>query len=302
MCDEGHAELRLEAVCESAMSYKWQVSRDGGLAWENVTTNMTTPSYTGNASNELRIVDLNEEHTSYRYRCIVYGGCSGASDTSAVVILSCNALRYVGGEGVEYHNKNSVENTNAVSGSGEILIVEQPATAEYFCDRGEADLQIGLNNEADVAYLWQVNKSSSGTWENINSDYASPVFSGQGTSHLHISELTIAEIEYRYRCKVINTCGGSVQYSSEVTLTCNNVRFKGERGEEYASEFVKTNEHAGASASPVISEQPASVTYFCEYGFADLSISSNGESYRWQFSVDGGTNWANITSDISVPV
>ncbi|MCS7089565.1 MAG: immunoglobulin domain-containing protein [Verrucomicrobiota bacterium] len=69
----------------TAPTFQWQISRDGGVTWANVTNGwgMTTPVY---ITPNLHMAD-----NGVRYRCIVTVSCASQSVTSAVAIVTVRA-------------------------------------------------------------------------------------------------------------------------------------------------------------------------------------------------------------------
>jgi len=116
---------------------------------------------------------------------------------------------------------------------------------------------------AGLTYQWQVNSGAG--WTNLSTG---GVYSGTNTATLIITGATVGMNGYQYECVVSGTCTPSAT-SSSATITVN--------------------------APPSITTQPADA-YFCSGGTVTYTVSANGAGLTYQWQVNTGTGWINLTT------
>ena len=121
------------------------------------------------------------------------------------------------------------------------------------------------------SYQWQRKPSGSSAWADLSSTGG---FSGATTTALTISAPTRSMNGDQFRCVVSNEVG--VVTTAVATLTVNETAFP-----------------------PTISNHPTSRSIVAN-GATTFTVSADGNptpTYQWQFSTDGGVNWANVRVD-----
>src|ERR1035437_745316 len=204
----------------------------------------------------------------------VYGGATTATlNISNTTGLNGNQYRCVVGGGPSCAPAISVAAILTVNAAP--VITTQPAnTAICVPPAGSGTVGTSFNVTATNAtsYQWQVSTDGGVTWNNIVNG---GVYGGATTSTLTISDGTGLN-GYEYRCIVDGNVPCGPTTSAAAILTVNN--------------------------APVITTPPASVTICTPLpggvavGTSFSATATNGVTYQWQVSTDGGVTWNNVTN------
>jgi hypothetical protein len=142
------------------------------------------------------------------------------------------------------------------------VVTSSPANATA-CDAGNASFSVSATGTS-ISYQWQGNTGSG--WTDISNG---GIYSGATTATLALTGVTSAMNTYQYRCVVSGTCTPPA-YSSAAALSVTQL--------------------------PTISSQPLS-TSTCQLSNAVFSVTASSTaslSYQWQ--LNDGTGWSNITA------
>jgi len=165
-------KAQLEIKAESANSFEWQLSKDKGLTWKNI-SNFDT-SYVGHRTNILTIKSSNLSQSNDIYRCQISNECSSVnSDTASVTIKKCLQTPQI----IQQPNPQS-----AIENSG---------------------VQFTVSSSNTSTYQWEVSADAL-AWKQISSQ--DTLYSGQQTNTLNIKSTNILQNSYSYRCLLKNEC------------------------------------------------------------------------------------------------
>jgi uncharacterized protein (TIGR02145 family) len=154
-------------------------------------------------------------------------------------------------------------------------IVTQPSN-QQLSDGCDASFNVAAPPGYVVSYQWQSSENGGDTWSNLTNGGTSPVYSGVNASTLSLSNVPIANNNFKYRCIVSSICGPN-ETSGTATLTINT--------------------------SPIITAQPVNrLVYNGGNNNFSISTSGTGFNYKWQVSSNGGGTWTDITNGGSNPV
>ncbi len=179
-CPAGSATFSVVAAGTS-LTYQWQVNSGAGFV--NVTDNAT---YSGTATPNLTINNLNLSMNGYLVRVVVSGTCLPPVMSSFVPLRV-----YM-----------------------EPSIITQPADAEVCAQTGTAFFSQVFNTGAGETTVWQVNEGSG--WNSL-SDGA--LYQGTQTPQLVLMNTTTAMNGWHYRLEITGPCG--LYYTREALLTVN---------------------------------------------------------------------------------
>jgi hypothetical protein len=140
----------------------------------------------------------------------------------------------------------------------DVAITTQPVNVTV-CAGSNAVFTVAVSGTAP-SYQWQVSTDGGNTWGNIPS---------ATTATLTLTGVTAGQNNTRYRVIVSNTCPSTVT-SAGVTLTVNT--------------------------PAAITTQPTNQSV-CSGNNISFSVTASGTGlvYQWQVSIDGGTNWTDVT-------
>ncbi|OJW80941.1 MAG: hypothetical protein BGO69_19860 [Bacteroidetes bacterium 46-16] len=131
------------------------------------------------------------------------------------------------------------------------------------CEGTDASFSISAVGTA-LAYQWEVNDGTG--WVNVP---AAAPYSGVNTNTLTITAATASMNGYQYRVTVSGTCAPPIT-TNTATLSVN--------------------------FAPYITIQPASSVTVCTNAPADMTVTAIGAGLSYQWQVDNGTGFANITN------
>ena len=318
----GTTATSISATVNNATSYQWQVSTDGGQTFNNVvdgalysgatttTLNILTPSSSMNGyvynlvassncgsvtstNSTLSVADATVITTQPADASVCTGqtatfnvvsngstvqwqvstdggatftdiaGATSATYTTAATTASMNNYIYrvvVGG------CSGTVTSNNATLGVGEApAITTQPAATVSVC--GTTATSITATVTGTGTYQWQVSTDGGTTFGNV-SDGAT--YSGATTTTLNILTPSSSMNGYVYNLVVSSGCGN----------------------------LTSTNSTLSVSDATAITTQPANYSA-CEGETAEFSVASNGSTFQWQLSTDGGATFTDIAGATS---
>lgn len=313
------------------ITYKWQVSTNGGATWNDIIPFVTTPTLTLTAVT----VGMN----GYKYRCILQQGCATTTsnvatltvnvpagftfNSPAPVISSCPApasmtstnltATYFGG-----HTANINLTASGNPGGTTVTFSTNPLTTV------NNSTTVTLNNTNTLApgsYVITVTGTSSGvttqtrditftinpgTGPAITAHPSNQTLCVGGNTSFSITSATATSFQWQ-----VSTDGGATYnnvtnggvYSNATTATLNltgvtgamnNYRYRCVAGTVCGT----TTSNAGiltVNTPPAITTQPSNPSG-CTGGSATVSVVASGSNltYQWQLSTDGGTVFNNI--------
>src|ERR1035437_7738307 len=331
----GTVGTSFNVTATNATSYQWQVSTDGGVTWNNIvnggvyggattstltisdgtglngyqyrcivdgqtlcspatsaaatlTVNnapvITTPpanvticapsgaSFTVVAANGLTYQWQVSTDAGVTWNNVVNGGVYSGATTATLNISNAtgfNAYQYrviVGGAAL-CAPETSVAAILTVNTAP--AITSQPADATICvppAGSGTVGTSFSVTATNAISYQWQVSTDGGATWNNVVNG---GVYSGATSSTLIITDGTGFN-GYQYRCIVDGAAPCASTTSDPAILTVNN--------------------------APVITTPPADVTVCAPSGASFTVAATNGLTYQWQLSTDGGVTWNNIVN------
>jgi len=202
-----------------------------GYQWQESTDGGSSYNNIGGATNAtLPLTAVTSGQTGYRYRCVITGGCSNATSNAAILTVQ-NAPAFTA----------QPTSNNICQGSGNTFSVT--ATGNV------------------LSYQWQLSTDGGTNFTNIN---------GADASSYAVTNATVAQNNYRYRCIVSGACTPAITS----TVAVLNV-----------------------TAPVVVNAQPSNAA-LCGSGNAGFSINATGTgiSYQWQLSTNGGIEFNDVNS------
>ena len=305
------ASITLSANNSTGCSLNWYTTSTGGtsssVAPTVVTTTVGTTKYyvsqTNNTtkceSSRLEIsVTINDLPTKPTVISNFINYCQNQSSTqlSATSSSNCslywyNSLTATGGTstaptpststvGSTIYYVGQTNNTTACESSRNDITVtidalpgiSSASSNSTICEGGNTNFTISASG-TNITYQWQVDNGS-GTFTNISSAGSSPSYSNFITATLSLSSIPSSCNNFQYRCLVSGKCNPSV-YSTPSKLTVNT--------------------------APIISSSPSNST-ICENNSTSFSVSATGTSLQYQWQVNTGSGFINITSAGTNPI
>jgi hypothetical protein len=156
-----------------ALSYKWQVSSNGGSTWSNITSAGTYPTYSNWTSTTLGLSGVAASNNGLQYRYIAVS-CSGSG----------------------------VATTNAATLTVKGITVQPSAPPTVISCSGLSVTSISFTaNNSPSSYQWQVNTGSG--WADITAPGSLPDYAGYNSSNtLNINHVVVGNNGYQYRCNI----------------------------------------------------------------------------------------------------
>ncbi len=306
------------------ITYQWQVNDGNG--WSNLSN---TGVYSNVTTNTLNLTGVTATMNNYKYRCVVSGTCTPAAisneailtvvlpvtvttnPTDVTICEDATTTFTINGNNINtYHwevNDGSgwVRISNAAPYSGAntaTLTISNASTSlngnQYRCfvfnacaqytTSSAADLTVNakpditnqpsnsticLNNNTsfsitatgtNITYQWQVDDGSG--WADLSN---TGLYSNVTTNTLDITGATATIDGYDYRCVVSGTCTPSAT-SNSATINVD--------------------------MPPSITTQPSDKTT-CENGTTSFSVAATGTSLSYQWQVDNGSGFSNVTNN-----
>jgi uncharacterized protein (TIGR02145 family) len=170
------------------VSYKWQVSTNGGSSWNDISNGGTNPAYSGVTASVLTLSNVPKSFENYQYHCIVNSLC-GPNETSGAAILSLNATPMI-----------TVQPLDKLVYTGQNIIFSITTSG------------------SNISYQWQESTNGGGTWSNITDGGTDPAYSGAPSANLKLTKVPVTFNNYKYRCIVSHYCRAD-EVSNAVTLS-----------------------------------------------------------------------------------
>jgi gliding motility-associated-like protein len=169
----------------TGFTYRWLVDETGtGTNYKYLIDNST---YNGCTTDTLKISNVTNFFSSYSYKCVVKGTCSGADS-----VLSNPAILLV------------TSNTT---------ISRQPEPIKL-CYGNIADLYVTAIGNNSLTYQWQVD-STNGTFVDLKTD---TIFMNTTNDSMRIKAFTPSMTKYKFRCVVKNPICGTTTNSQETMI------------------------------------------------------------------------------------
>ena len=127
-----------------------------------------------------------------------------------------------------------------------------------------------------TSYQWQYSRNNGGSWSNVSA--TSTTFSGAREAVLTFP-LSTTRASWLFKCVLTNAAGSTDTDTVKATIIENDQPVIGEL--------------------PVIDTQPESVGAAIGEEVVFTVLSSNTDSYQWQYSSNGGTKWNNVSATSS---
>lgn len=156
---------------------------------------------------------------------------------------------------------NDTTNTATLTVNEAPAITTQPSIATT-CDGSNASFTVAATG-TNITYQWEVNSGSG--WSNVTNG---GVYSNATTATLNITGATVAMSGNMYRCTISGTCPPAVTTNS-VQLTVNTL--------------------------PAVTSSPTNKT-ICPATNTSFTCSGTGTSIAYQWQVNNGSGWANISN------
>jgi uncharacterized protein (TIGR02145 family) len=170
------------------VSYKWQVSTDGGSSWNDISDGGTGPAYSGVTGPVLSLSNVPRSCENYQYHCIVTSLC-GPNEISDAAVLSLNTTPII-----------TVQPVNKLVYTGQNIIFTITTSG------------------SSLNYKWQESTDGGGTWSDISDGGSDPAYSGALTAELKLTKVPLNFNNNKYRCIVSQYCRTD-EVSDAVTLS-----------------------------------------------------------------------------------
>jgi hypothetical protein len=324
VCDRNNASFTIAAI-GAGVTYKWQV--DQGTGFTSISNGSV---YTGATASVLHISGCTPAMDSFIYRCIITGSCT-PGDTSLTAMLHIQDLPLIiqdatnrivcDGQGTSFMIKatgtaityqwqvndgtgfTNVPNASVYSGANDDTLIlsstnvpmdgygyrcivtgictppdtsstatltvrqlpditSQPVDSTI-CENNSSSFSIAATGTS-IVYQWQVN--TGGGFNNINNN---ATYTGATTSTLNVSSAPATMNGYLYRCLVTGICTPA---DTSIAATLH------------------------VSTPPSLTVAPHA-TQICEGGDAAFSVTATGTNLHYQWQVNDGTGYVDISNN-----
>lgn len=246
ICSEANTNFFV-SLTGTNLTYQWQKSIDGGVTWSDISNGGANPSYFGATSWSLSLSNIPVGFNGYKFRCNVFAACPPGVISNVVTL-----------------NVGSTPPVISTQPANQVLSVGCTASFNI------------ISPGFGVTYEWQASIDGGSTWSIISNGGTSPVYAGATTASISLSNVSLANNNYKYLCVVGNSCGSNVT-STSVSLT--------------------------VSPAPTITTQPSDLQLPNSHTATfNIVVSGTGMLYQWQESTDGGTTWNDIINGGASPV
>ena len=327
------------AATGTALTYQWQVNTTG--SWSNITAAGSNPTYANFTTTTLGVNSTIASNNGHLDRCVVSGTCTPAATSNAATLTintapaitsqpsgsticetknttfsvsaTGTALTYqwqvntsgswsnitAAGSNPTYANfttttlgvNSTIASNNghqyrcivsgtctpaATSNAATLTINTAPSISSQpnnstICENTSTTLGVTATGTS-LTYLWRV-FTGTGNWVNITTAGSNPTYSNFNTNTLGVSTVVANNSGYQYSCIVSGTCTPK-DTSIVATLTVNT--------------------------SPSITSHPSDAT-LCSGSNTSFQVSANGTALTYQWQVNTGSGWNNITAAGSNP-
>ena len=335
ICSGGNTFFKI-ASAYSASTYQWQNLLSG--VWTNLTN---SAPFNGTTDDSLALSNISVSYNNTKYRCLIYSNailkdstntvtltfysppnvssnpsnatiCAGAG-TSFSITASGAGLNYqwqvnsgagynnivAAGTNPTYSNFNSstlsisasvvgnngfryrciVTGTCAPKDTSNAAVLSINSLPKITSSANNSTICAGANTYFSISatgsglnYKWQVNTGSG--FNDIVAAGSNPTYSNYNSPTLNIDSVIAGNNNYIYRCVVSGTCAPS-DTSGIDTLFVNS--------------------------SPKVITQPTNLSTVCPGSNLNLSVSATGAGLNYQWQVDTGAGFKNITATGSYP-
>ena len=265
-----NASFAITAIGDG-LNYQWQESTDGGTIWSDLSN---SSPYSGVTTSTLNITNATIGMTGFLYRCVIGGECPPIV-TSNYALLTVNPLPQL--------ISTTAQTMTICNG-----IISVPITVNNCVGVGAISLTLAYNTSY-VTYLGFQNLNpelSSGNTV-INAIDGKIYFNWASLTEANIGNAILFELLLYASSGTSNLIwqdqiAGSCEYSDVFGNVINSDYFDG----------IIT-----VQASPAITQHPESISVI-EGENANFSISATGAGlfFQWQESIDGGSNWNDLSN------
>jgi Secretion system C-terminal sorting domain len=310
------------AATGSSITYQWQVSTNGGTAFNNLTN---TAPYSGVTTNTLTITSAGATLNTYQYRCIIGSACTPLNSNAAILtvnaapaitsqptstsICAANSVTFsvgASGAGLGYQWQlstdgvtfNNIASANAATYSFVATLAQN--NYQYRCIVSGTCVPAVTSNAAVLAV---------GSTLLINNQPATAIVcaGGNATYSINVS----GTVTYQWQESTNGgttytniTNGGIYANATTATLTLTGVPATANNNlyRCVVSGNCPSINSNGAlltvNTAPAFITQPILNSIICATQNTSFTVAANGTAvgYQWQVSTDGGTTFINITN------
>jgi len=252
----------------TGISYLWQLSTNGGGAWNDLTN---TAPYSGVTTPTLNVSNLLLTYSGYKYRCRVTGTCTPVVYSNVVTLTVINPIT------------TTLPTSSFCPGS---IVV--PVTVTNFTSVASFSLTF-VYNPAVLTYTG---------YQSLNAALSGGTFVTNaigGIIYLTWSSTTAASIGSG---TVVSLLFTNVTGNSNLTWdisTPGNCEYSALDGSQITSVFV--NGSLTTYALPSVTVQPGYKTIAKGQNTSfGITATGSGLSYLWQISINGGGIWTDLTN------
>lgn len=325
ICEGANTSFSINA--NNATAYQWQISTNSGATWVNL---LNTGPYSNVSTATLNITSALAAMTGSWYRCEATGPtpppavssaatltvnplaivsvqppvqtvvCAGTSTSISFTAPNATNFQWYGdlGSGFTILSNNAtysgvntstlnISNVNGSTIGTYRCIISNSCTPAFATNTSVLNVYsttsvtsnpanttscVGANTYFNVSasgsslvYQWQESTNSGATWSNLSN---SATYGGVNGTQLTIFNTPLSFNNNQYRCHVIGACLSSA-ISGAGTLTLNT--------------------------APAITLQPGNVT-ICQNGNTSFSVNGSGTSISYQWQVNTGSGFTNISN------
>ena len=193
ICENSGATFTVTAGSTQNPTYQWQVSRNGGVSFSNISDGVVAGvvTYTGTLSSTLTVSGATASLTNARYRCVVNGTC-GSATSATPATLTINRFSAI-----------------AVEPTSQTACLSSPTTPAVFSVSATG---------SSLSYTWQSAGSITGTFSNVSNPAGITHATSPGGAQLTVTPANETYNGHVYRVLISGACGSTIT-SSTVTLT-----------------------------------------------------------------------------------
>jgi hypothetical protein len=195
ICENSGTTFTVTASSTQNPTYQWQVSRNGGVSFSNISDGVVAGvvTYTGTTSTNLVLSGATASLNNARYRCVVNGTCGSATSLTPAT-LTVNRFSAI-----------------AVEPTSQTACLAQSTT-------NPAVFSVSATG-SNLGYTWQYAGPLSGTFSNV-ANIAGVITHtlSNGGAQLTVTPSSESFNNYVYRVLINGACGSTIT-SSTVTLT-----------------------------------------------------------------------------------
>lgn len=228
----------------TSTSYQWELSIDGGSSWSNVPNNSP---YSDINTSSLSINPTNLSMNGYMFRVNLNNNCSSG-----------------------YSNWGTLNINSSCTG---VLITSNPGN-QSVTESNSAFFSASASGTTPFNFQWQLSTDFGSSWLNLTNGGNSTWTTGGTSSTISLSNTTISQYNYEYRCVISNNCPSSATSSMGILTVSSGCMIVS------------------------ITSSPSNQTVFAPNS-ATFSADASGTTpftFQWQESGNGGSTWTNLTN------